>query len=107
MTLVDKIEKKCALRSEKMGYVVKPPETLFNGLGYQALNAKRYALAERYFKVNVAYYPESFNGYDYYGDYFVDKGDQENAILYFQKSLAIKETAGIREKLEALQTAKK
>jgi hypothetical protein len=101
--VAEKIEKACALRSEKMGYAIKPPEDLYNSLGYQALGNKHFALAEHYFKQNTEYYPESFNVYDSYGDYFLAKEDKANAIVQFQKSLAIKETPATRQKLKSLQ----
>lgn len=103
MALVHKLEKHYADMSRKMGYQVKPPENQVNNLGYQALINKHFRRAEYFFKSNVANYPESANVYDSYGDYFVAKGDTANAILYFQKSLAVQETLASREKLEALQ----
>lgn len=101
--VLDKIREKCALRSEKMGYSVKPSEDLFNNLGYQALGSGRLELAGRYFRQNIEYYPESFNVYDSYGDYFVAKGDTANAILQFEKSLSKKETPETRKKLDGLK----
>lgn len=101
--VLDKIREKCALRSEKMGYAVKPSEDLFNNLGYQALGSGRLELAGRYFRQNIEYYPESFNVYDSYGDYFVAKGDTANAILQFEKSLSKKETPDTRKKLQGLK----
>ncbi|MBC7774020.1 MAG: alpha/beta hydrolase [Phycisphaerae bacterium] len=104
--LAIRIKKVCALRSEKLGYTVKPPEELFNNLGYRALNEKRFAQAELYFKLNTDYYPNSFNVYDSFGDYFLEKGDIENAILNFKKSLAIKEMPYTKQKVEVLEAGK-
>jgi tetratricopeptide (TPR) repeat protein len=106
MALADKLEKHYATLSKQMGYRVKPPENQVNNLGYQALNDNHFERAEYFFKSNVANYPESFNVYDSYGDYFVARGDTTNAILYFQKALAVQETPASREKLEALQGVK-
>lgn len=101
--LVRRIERAYALRSEKMGYPVKPPEETYNWLGYTALTRKHYALAENYFRLNLGYYPQSFNANDSYGDYFMKIGNKEKAILYFQKSLDLREVPEIREKMEELK----
>ncbi len=100
--LITKINKGLALRSQQMGYEVKPPEELLNGFGYQALNRKQYALADSFFQRNIALFPESFNVYDSYGDYFVNRNDMANAIRNFEISLSKKETAPTRQKLTAL-----
>ncbi|NOU18442.1 MAG: alpha/beta hydrolase [Bacteroidales bacterium] len=98
-----KIEKHYKEISQKMGYSVKPPEGQINNFGYSSLNRKSYSQAEYFFKLNVENYPESYNVYDSLGDYYVAVGDKSNAIIYFQKSLAIKEIPITRQKLEKLQ----
>jgi predicted alpha/beta superfamily hydrolase len=100
--LVNKYQKHFDLVSKEFGYQVKPDENLINGMGYQALGQKHYQKAESFFKMNVANYPESFNVYDSYGDYFVAKKDTTNAIEQFKKTLEIKENAETRQKLEGL-----
>ena len=75
-------------------------------MGYQALGRKQLDVAARFFKLNIAYYPESFNVYDSYGDCLLDKGDVINAIIQFKKSLSLKETPDTRQKLEELLKAK-
>lgn len=106
LTLFNKLEKHHKMVSEHVGYQVHPPESLVNILGYQALERRQFDNAGRFFKWNVEHYPESANVYDSYGDYFVAVGDKANAIIQFQKSLAVMETEASRQKLEAL-TGKK
>lgn len=100
--LVSKYQKHFEVLSKEFGYPIKPNEDLINGMGYQALGQKQYKKAESFFKMNVANYPESFNVYDSYGDYFVAKKDTTSAIEQFKKTLAIKENAETRKKLEGL-----
>ncbi|RFS14989.1 alpha/beta hydrolase-fold protein [Emticicia sp. C21] len=100
--LVSKYQKHYALVSKELGYQIKPDESVINSMGYQALGQKQYKKAEGFFKMNVANYPESFNVYDSYGDYFLAKKDTTSAIAQFRKTLAIKENAETRKKLEGL-----
>jgi tetratricopeptide (TPR) repeat protein len=102
MVLAAKIEKNAEIRTKHLGYDAKPAELYINSLGYQALGGKHYTQAERYFKMNIGYYPKSSNAYDSYGDLLLAKGDKANAILNFQKTLAIVERADTRQKLNEL-----
>jgi len=52
--------------------------------------------------LNITNYPDSYNVYDSYGDYYVAKGDTTNAITQFKKALSIKENVDTRQKLDAL-----
>lgn len=105
--LADKYQNHFAMLSQKMGYQIKPDEGEINYMSYDFLGRKMYKTAERLFKLNVDNYPESFNVYDSYGDYFVAVNDKENAILQFKKALSIKENEGSRKKLTELVGAKK
>ncbi len=105
--LADKYQNHFAMLSQKMGYQIKPDEGEINYMGYDFLGRKMYTTAERLFKLNVDNYPESFNVYDSYGDYFVAVKDKENAILQFKKALSIKENEGSRKKLTEHEDAKK
>lgn len=100
--LVNKFQKHFATLSKEFGYEIKPDEGLVNGMGYQALEQKYYKKAESFFKMNVENYPESFNVYDSYGDYFVAKKDTSKAVELFKKTLTIKENTETRKKLEEL-----
>lgn len=105
--LADKYQNHFAMLSQKMGYQIRPDEGEINYMGYDFLGRKMYKTAERLFKLNVDNYPESFNVYDSYGDYFLAVKDKENAILQFKKALSIKESEGSRKKLTELEGDKK
>lgn len=105
--LATKYQNHFAMLSQKMGYQIKPDEGEINYMGYDFLGRKMYKTAERLFKLNVENYPESYNVYDSYGDYFIAMGDTANAILQLKKALAIKENEGSRKKLTELEGAKK
>lgn len=100
--LVNKLEKHYQEVSKLFGYKFPPPEEMVNGLGYDFLRQKQYARAGGLFKINVDNYPESYNAYDSYGDYFLAIGDKSKAIGYFKKSLSKKENPESRKKLNAL-----
>lgn len=102
-----KIEKHYQNVSEKMGYKVLPPEGSINNYGYMALGLKNLTQAEYFFKLNVKYYPDSFNVYDSLGDYYKETGDKTNAIINYKKTLSInKENTETKQKLEELEKAK-
>jgi uncharacterized protein len=98
--LGDKYEKHYAELSKQMGYKVKPPEGEIIAGAHNARNNANLALADRFFKLNFDYYPESFYAYDAYGDYLLSRGDTTNAKINFKKSLSFKENKGTRKKLE-------
>jgi len=104
--LAAKYQNHYANLSKKMGYTMKPDEMEINYMGYDFLGRKLYKTAELFFKLNVDYYPESFNVYDSYADYLIATGDKANAIIQLKKALAIKENEGSRKKLMLLETAK-
>ena len=106
-TLATKYQNHFANLSKKMGYLIKPDEMDIYYIGYDFLGRKLYKTAESLFKLNVQNYPESFNVYDAYSDYFIAIGDKENAIIQLKKALAIKENEGSRKKLEDLEAGKK
>jgi uncharacterized protein len=103
----DKYRNHFAKLSQKMGYSIKPDEMEINYFGYEALKAKHYKKAEGLFKLNVDYYPESYNVYDSYGDYFIAIGDKASAVIQLKKALSIKENEGSKKKLNDLEGAKK
>lgn len=92
--------------SEKMGYKNSAPETLINYIAYEALWKKQYNKAEALFKLNIEWYPESYNAYDSYADYFLAKGDTANAISNYKKALQINNNALTLGKLNAITQSK-
>jgi uncharacterized protein len=100
--LIDKIKEHYAELTKQMGYKINPDEGYINSIGYSFLQQKKYSSASLYFKLNIDNYPNSFNSYDSYGDYFVETGDKIKAIEYFKKALSIKENPESRRKLNDL-----
>ncbi|WP_353482857.1 alpha/beta hydrolase-fold protein [Haliscomenobacter sp.] len=105
--LAIKFQNHYANLSKKMGFTMKPDEMEINYMGYDFLGRKLYKTAGSLFKLNVDYYPESFNVYDSYADYLIATGDKANAIIQLKKALAINENEGSRKKLTDLEGAKK
>lgn len=62
-------------------------EARINGLGYGFLRAKKLPEALAYFKLNVEFYPQSWNVYDSLADGYMANGDKELAITNYKKSL--------------------
>jgi predicted alpha/beta superfamily hydrolase len=93
--------------SKQMGYKMLPEKSLVNNFGYRALNQKQYALAKELFEMNVLNFPKDANLLDSLGDYYNAIGDAKNAIVWYQKTLTIKEIGETREKLNSLLKVKK
>ncbi len=104
--LADKYKNHYANLSKNMGFEILPDEMEINYMGKGFLGRKLYKTAEALFKLNVSYFPESYNVYDAYGDYFIAIGDKENAVVQLEKALALKENEGSRKKLTELETVK-
>lgn len=88
--------------SELMGYVVLPPENFVNENAYAMLQNNDMERAYKLFNLNIRNYPDSYNVYDSMGDFYMAENDKENAILYYNKALELKEVSSIRKKLEML-----
>jgi predicted alpha/beta superfamily hydrolase len=88
--------------TEELGYQVLPNASLVNNLGYYALREKRYQVAEKLFALNVRNYPKDANPLDSYGDYYLARGDKQNALICFKKALSITEIQETRAKLNLL-----
>lgn len=101
-SLATKIENHYKNLTYRLGYEMKPPESLINDFGYNYLGMKEYELAEHFFKMNIANFPESANVYDSYADYFIARGKKKKAIKNLKKALSLKESNYSREKLEGL-----
>ncbi len=88
--------------SEPMGYPVMMPENQLNAEAYRLLRLKQYKKAEGCFKLYIDNYPNSFNAYNAYGDFYVAIGDKARAIGQFKKALSIREYPATRKKLSKL-----
>jgi tetratricopeptide (TPR) repeat protein len=92
--------------TQELGYQVLPNVSLVNNLGYYALGSKHYDVAGKLFALNVRNYPHDANAQDSYGDYYLAKGDSNNAIMCFKKALSITEIPETRAKLNLLLRGK-
>ena len=75
--------------SDEMGSKFLPPEEVLNNLGYRAMEAKTYDIAQQYFQLAIDNYPNSSNVYDSMGELWMNKGDNKKAIGYYEKSLML------------------
>jgi len=89
--------------SEKLGYTVQPGEDLINEVAYDCMARKKWDVAYKLFKRNTDNHPESSNVFDSLGDYYVERGDKQNAITAFIKALSLNESADTRRKLNELK----
>ena len=64
-------------------------ENQLNMLGYQLMWRDMSEAAVGIFKLNIAVYPESANPYDSLGEFYMTTGDNELAIKYYSKALAV------------------
>lgn len=64
-------------------------EDELNTLGYDLLRTHDYHSAIRVLQLNTETYPTSANTWDSLGEAYMDAGDVKNAVLDYQKSLAI------------------
>lgn len=61
-------------------------ETNINILGYELANQHKPEAAIEVFKLNVELYPDAFNTYDSLGEAYMNAGNNELAIMNYQKS---------------------
>lgn len=102
MSLGYRIENHFKTISEKMGYIINPSESLINSLGYNAMYLKNLVLAEYFFKMNINNYPNSYNAFDSFGDYYVTDGNNEQATIMYQKALSLYDNLETRKKMESI-----
>lgn len=80
-------------------------ESWLNGLGYQFLRAKKLREAIFIFKLNVEFYPNSYNVYDSLGEAYMANGENELAIANYKKSLELNpKNANATKMLKKLST---
>lgn len=98
-----KVEKHYQRLSEEFGKEVKPDEEFINNFGYQFLSMQQFDKAEKFFKLNVRNYPQSFNAYDSLGDFYVAVGNKQKAMENFKKSIALNKDSMSKDKLQKLE----
>jgi len=100
MSLGYRIENHYKIISEKMGSKIYPTENLINTLGYNSIYLNNFALAEYFFKMNINNFPNSYNAYDSFGDYYVTVGNNAQATVMNKKALSLYDSLETRKKLE-------
>jgi tetratricopeptide (TPR) repeat protein len=71
-------------------------EAELNAYGYQLLNQGEFDKAIHIFAINTERFPESANTWDSLGEGYAIKGDNENAIKNFKKSLTLNPSEGVK-----------
>jgi len=80
-------------------------EDRLNRLGYGFLRANKLPEAIVYFKLNVEFYPKSWNAYDSLAEAYVAKGEKDLAIANYKKSLELNpQNTGATEALKKLSS---
>lgn len=103
--LAGKFKKHYQKLSDKFGYEKKPEEAFLNAIGYQFMQMNMHEKSEEIFKLNIHFYPNSFNVYDSIGDLYLAKGDKEKAKENFRKALSINSESKVsKEKLDKLES---
>lgn len=75
-------------------------EAELNAYGYQMLNQNKFDEAISVLELNTKRFPESANAWDSLGEAFALKGDKNNAIKNFKKSLSLNPTDATRANSE-------
>ncbi len=82
-------------------------ESQLNGFGYQLLQVGKVDLAIAMFKLNVESYPESANVYDSLGEAYMIKGNKDEAITNYEKSLKLNpKNKNAEENIKKLKASK-
>jgi tetratricopeptide (TPR) repeat protein len=94
---LDRVDEAKPIKTEamKMG-----TEAELNAYGYQLVNMGKFDEAIHIMKVNTENHPESANAWDSLGEVYALKGDKENAIKSFNKSLSLNPPANVRANSE-------
>jgi CubicO group peptidase (beta-lactamase class C family) len=87
---------------------LSPPavEATVNRAGYQLLQTEKVDLARRVFELNTELFPDAFNTWDSLGEACVKLGRREDAVRFYERSLALNaQNRSAREALEKLGAA--
>ena len=96
--VVDRIRK---LKNEGSNVYIE--EASLNGIGYYLLGRERYDDAVEVLRLNVDMFPESSNAYDSYAEALMSRGDIQEALLNYNKSLELNpENDNARQMIERL-----
>lgn len=93
--------------SQRLSWEIRPPEALVNRIGYNILRSRNEddkLKALGFFFMNTENYPDSYNAFDSLGEAYEVLGDEQKAVLSYQKSLELNpENKHAKERLENLK----
>lgn len=77
------------ISSEILSYQSKYPDlrNRLNRIGYYLMRLNKIESAVTVFRLNVEFYPESWNVYDSLGEALLTAGDRSGAVRNYQKAL--------------------
>jgi CubicO group peptidase (beta-lactamase class C family) len=64
-------------------------ENDINNKGYELLSKNQIKEAKEFFEMNIFAFPKSANAYDSLAEAYMEQGDKESAIKYYEKSLSL------------------
>ncbi len=79
------------------------PEQLINEYALHFCSKEKYDDALEFLQLNLTNYKDPFETYYFIGEVYRLKGDNEQALLYFEKSLMIEEFWNVKEKIKQLK----
>ena len=79
------------------------PEQLINEYAMIFCSKQKYDDALELLKLNLANYKNPFETYYFIGDIYLMKGEKDNALRNFKKSLEIKEIWDVKEKIKQIK----
>ncbi|MEL6255925.1 MAG: alpha/beta hydrolase-fold protein [Bacteroidota bacterium] len=86
---MEALEKHYNVISEKLGYKWVIDEGRMNTLGYQLMGRGKLVEAKEVFAKNIEEHPKSFNTYDSMAEAYMSNKENDKAIDFYKKSLAI------------------
>ncbi|HVX51680.1 MAG TPA: tetratricopeptide repeat protein, partial [Chitinophagaceae bacterium] len=75
-------------------------ENELNNYGYQLLQGGQVDKAIEILTINAGKHPGSANVWDSLGEAYATKGDKDNAVKYFKKSLSLNPAAAVKANSE-------
>jgi tetratricopeptide (TPR) repeat protein len=77
------------IRTRDLSFLISLFENDLNAVGYELLNQTDKTAAINVFRLNVEYFPTSWNVYDSLGDGYFADGNYESAIINYKQSLKL------------------
>lgn len=81
------VEGHYARLSDRLGWMITPPETTINALGYAAIAERQFDEGLEYLQANVRNYPNSANVYDSLGEGLEATGRLDEALARYEEAI--------------------